>query len=389
MPLNLYYPHFDAAPSPFSQLVGNFFNQLQRNKQMQAQDLANKQSETNLKTLAQLNQERLKNVRQLNAMNAIKQQFIQPQAEAELALTQAKTRAEGVPTMSNLGKAFFERQKIIDQYGADSPQAKAYEGYIDRLSKGQQGMNIAINPQTGEIEASLGGTQVTGAPGDAVAMPGYGSKTGGGKLFVDPKTGNYVVTPTTPVLTSLQQQQMAAEFAKPFIEQVAEGGKFQKGTTQLAEKMQGFSNKWLGTEFGLPSELAHIKSVREAAADHLAKVLYPGAGSQLTDAKKEAVINIVTPRQGETEKSYRNRITTDLTKWINEQATESKYLQRRGFTGNMKSEEMERHLDASKLNNIKIGDKEYSIEDIEHTAKLRNMSTDEVIAQLEKRSRSE
>jgi len=173
---------------------------------LQRQKLANKEAQTNLQTLAQMNQARINAINEGIAVDAARKRMMD--LEAQYYPNQFAPHP-----MSPVGKAQQDYDMAVKAYGEDSPQAKVLKDYMNKLSLPTQGLQLSQTPGGG-LAISYGGQ----APVDRV--PGYGTKTGSGQLFYNPQTGQYQMTPTTQTESKLQQSLVAENNLQDLIKKV-------------------------------------------------------------------------------------------------------------------------------------------------------------------------
>lgn len=94
-----------------------------------------------------------------NKMLGTQAQYAEPTAQAQLNLLQAqaaKARQPSVTGLSPLEKAISGLQRIKQQYGMESPEAKMAQDYASRLAAGPAGMSFGIDKE-GNVTFSQGG----------------------------------------------------------------------------------------------------------------------------------------------------------------------------------------------------------------------------------------
>lgn len=106
------------------------------------------------------------------------------------------------PKYNNLEKAMHGLARIKQQYGEGSNEAKQAEAYAQRIAQGSQGTSLTVDPQTGAVSFSQGGSS-RGGPQQAITTD---------------ENGNQVIVqkPTTPVSTA-QQNAGVANAGREFI----------------------------------------------------------------------------------------------------------------------------------------------------------------------------
>lgn len=94
-----------------------------------------------------------------NKMLGTQAEYAEPTAQAQLNLLQAqaaRARQPSVTGLSPLEKAISGMQRIKQQYGAESPEAKMAQDYASRLAAGPAGMSFGIDKE-GNVTFSQGG----------------------------------------------------------------------------------------------------------------------------------------------------------------------------------------------------------------------------------------
>jgi hypothetical protein len=94
-----------------------------------------------------------------NKMAGVQAQYAEPTAQANLELLQArraKALQPSVTGLSPLEKAISGMQRIRQQYGVESPEAKMAQDYASRLAAGPAGMSFGVDKE-GNITFSQGG----------------------------------------------------------------------------------------------------------------------------------------------------------------------------------------------------------------------------------------
>lgn len=99
------------------------------------------------------------------------------------------------PVYNNLEKAMQGYERIKQQYGQDSSEAKTAQEYINRIAQGSGGMQLSIDPETKAVTFSQGG-YARGAPVQQVVEDENGNKT-------------IVNRPSTPTSTGYQKSALA------------------------------------------------------------------------------------------------------------------------------------------------------------------------------------
>ena len=94
-----------------------------------------------------------------NKMAGVQAQYAEPTAQANLELLQARRAKALQPSgagLSPLEKAISGMQRIRQQYGVESPEAKMAQDYASRLAAGPAGMSFGVDKE-GNITFSQGG----------------------------------------------------------------------------------------------------------------------------------------------------------------------------------------------------------------------------------------
>jgi len=94
-----------------------------------------------------------------NKMAGVQAQYAEPTAQANLEFLQArraKALQPSVTGLSPLEKAISGMQRIRQQYGVESPEAKMAQDYASRLAAGPAGMSFGVDKE-GNITFSQGG----------------------------------------------------------------------------------------------------------------------------------------------------------------------------------------------------------------------------------------
>lgn len=180
------------------------------------------------------------------------------------------------------------------------PDRDKVDQIITLKSQGNAGTTV-YNPDTGEPLVQVGGP-VGG---------GRGSKSGQGGVFSD-QQGNQYTPPTGAVNTQLQNRIIGEEQVEPILKDIVENvPQFQSGWTQLQKKVEGGMNRWLGTNYDLPSKAATGKAALTKSAESMIK-LY---GLNATGHNVDEVKNILIPDKDESKEGYENRVRTEMRKF--------------------------------------------------------------------------
>lgn len=131
--------------------------------------------------------------------NKLKQQEIDSSPyKQQLLQAQIQKALRGpAPVMSNYEKAVEGIDRIEQKYGKDSQEAKEARSYASRLAQGSQGTSLMVDPQTGAVSFSQGGSSRSG-PQSQIVTDDQGNKV-------------LVSKPTQPVTTAQQKLSLANE----------------------------------------------------------------------------------------------------------------------------------------------------------------------------------
>ena len=189
--------------------------------------------------------------------------------------------------------------RLRDSLPVNSPDREQVEQAIQATIKGSQGITM-FDPTTGEPMVQIGGS-------------GQNSNKGQGGQLYQTNKGNIYQKPTGPILTQLQNRITGNELVAPYIEKAIETlPQFQSGWTQLKNYAEGQSNKWLGTNFDLPSQLAEGKSSLGLAAEGMIRQF----GLNATGHNLKRMEQILTPSEGEAIEGYKNRAQRQLIEFL-------------------------------------------------------------------------
>jgi hypothetical protein len=259
-----------------------------------------------------------------NKIQGINAQYAEPMAQSKLALTKASIQRAlrgPQPVLSNLEKAIAGTQRIKQQFGENSPEAKAADAYVQKISQGSGGISVGVDPDTGMPLVQIGG----GARGQG---------NNGSKLF-QTESGEVLSQPTGASATNLQGRVTGAETVKPYIEEIIKTlPQFQELQNLGKTYAKGLSNAVFKTNYKEPSELASGKAALKEASEGLIKTF----GLNATGANRVAMEDILAPHFGESAQGYTERVTNQLEAFMKNKKYAEKSLRRGISVGNPKGE---------------------------------------------------
>lgn len=195
------------------------------------------------------------------------------------------------------------RQHLIQV--SDRGAVKQINGVTPIVKNGTQ---LSIDPATGQVlfQQGMTDTDLSGLVKDPSKSPARG---GQGGVYVDPKTGKTIVTNTPKNQTQDQTTISSMQRVTPQIDTLLKVmPQFQSATTQAQKGLEGFSNKYFGTNFSLPSEFATGQAQLAAAPEALMKAY----GLNVTDESLKTMRQTIQPMSGESPQGYKNRILETL-----------------------------------------------------------------------------
>lgn len=269
------------------------------------------------KTLNDINKEKL---------NLMPQQFSMQNEinNAKINLLRSQAARQGAISNdldSTFGKMLEDRQRIIQQYGANSPQAHAMAALLNRTAAGSRGISVGLgNGQQIQVGGSVQNPAQFFPTGNA-GMPGMAQ---GGITTKDPRFGSYrsaqggvytttnpdgttstISSPTSQSTTQNQTALMGAQRAKDIINQLGNVlPQFQGVFPKAGEKAAAITNSLGITNFQSPSNYAYGQELLKIAPEGLVKAF----GLNSTDANVKAFREALAPRFGETSNSLNSRI---------------------------------------------------------------------------------
>lgn len=215
-----------------------------------------------------------------------------------MAQQYVKAHINGKPEAEQLGtfgKAYNDYQRIVQQLGADSPEAKMAKANLERISQGSQGITV-MDPKTGLPLVQVGGS----------------SKGQGPKVYQDAQ-GNFVSPLTTGNVGAQQKQIIGEKQANASLQKAIElYAPYINPRTRTITNMKGWLNDHIpGANFESPSKRAEGITYLKSSADKLLKAMgLPGSDIQLAHVKE-----IVEPMKGETGKYWAERVQRQLNEY--------------------------------------------------------------------------
>jgi hypothetical protein len=261
-----------------------------------------------------------------NKIKGVQARYAEPMASVGLQQAQGnlgllpyreqllKARAQAAlhpqAALSNFEKAIQGQQRIIQQFGQDSPQAKAANDYIQKLSAGSNGISVSIDPETGQPLVQIGGS---------------GGRGKGAGMVVNPATGEIFSSPTNTVATKLQNKIIGEQQLEPIMKDIINTvPQFQSGWKEIQRDLVGVTNRWLGTDFRQPSEAKMGQAALTKATESLIG-LY-GLYGNAHNVKK--VSTILEPGKGESPAGYKDRVKKEMDTYVKSLKTSQSQLGR-------------------------------------------------------------
>lgn len=323
-----------------------------------------KQKSEQLKYLPQILQQKLQAGQLANQMSQAELQYKPQLLASQLQHILLSNKKMSQPEFASpIGKAMQDYNTIKSMYGEEDPRTQAAKAYLGQISAGKQGISLSTNPD-GSFNFNMGGVS------DVNKNPMFGSqKSGaGGTYQIRDENGNIrtVSTPTNAVSAFNQRAIGSIDKIQPMIEDMTKQlPQFQSPKTKALEKLQGYSNTFLGTDYRLPSvKAAGIQNLKMSTEG-----LIRAAGLQPTVEALKMMNEAIEPQPGESANGYKNRLVNTL-KNIKKEQEQFKEAQRVGYdvSGENSSNDM--------------GMGKFTDEDIMHTAKKYNMTPEQVKAKL-------
>jgi hypothetical protein len=228
-----------------------------------------------------------------NTINEAKAKYAPQQEEAnvnnKLASTDYyKALSQQALRPKPIGGKISQLEQLRDRFPKGSQQYILYDTALQNALSGQQGITV-YDPQGNPM------VQIGGSSGSK------GSK--GGQLYQN-KEGDQYISPTGAVQTNLQQRIIGQKIVEPYIQNMIKTlPQFQSGWTQGLSNAEGIANRWLGTNFDLPSQLQEGKASRGVAAEGMLKEF----GLNATGRNLVRMEEILTPGKDESVEGYKER----------------------------------------------------------------------------------
>lgn len=224
---------------------------------------------------------------------------------AKLGLLQQQKQASPLP-LSSFGKLVHDRGLAETQFGVNSQEMKTFDAAIQKAAAQTTGLQV-YGPN-GQLLVSQGAP--TQPFSNFFKNPLMGSaRSGSGGTYINPQTGQTVSTDTTPMATSDQSAISAVDRVTPQMTNILQTlPPFQSGWKNMLTNMQGFSNRWLGSNYGGPSIRASGLASLETAPEALLKAY----GLRPSEYALRVMKETIKPRSGETSAGYQQRIGDTL-----------------------------------------------------------------------------
>lgn len=252
----------------------------------------------------------------------IRQKLLQAELESipyKQKLLQAKAQAALRP--KPIAGKISQLEQLRDRFAPGSEQYQLYDTALRNALAGQQGITV-FDPQ-GNPMVQIGGS--AGAKGN-----------GAGTIYQSP-TGEQYQTPTKAVQTNLQQRIVGQKIVEPYIQNMIKTlPQFQSGWTKGLAGAEGIANRWLRTNFDLPSQLQEGMASKGLAAEGMLREF----GLNATGKNLERMEAILTPGKDESDEGYRNRATRQAIQFL-QTTKESQELSRSGIPVKENNEPMQ------------------------------------------------
>lgn len=241
-------------------------------------------------------QEALIAAQQKNQMNAPYAENANRVFNADVGLREAQTQAALRPKpipgkLSNI-------ERLRDRYPKGSEDWNTYDKALRNAIEGQNG--ITLYDPKGNPMVQIGGSSGTKGAGK------------GGQLY-ESSNGNQYQTPTNAISTQVQNRIIGQKLVEPYLKNIIKTlPQFQSGWTKGLSSAEGFTNKWLGTNFDLPSQLQSGKASLGLAAEGMLRQF----GLNATSKNLTRMEAILTPGEDESPNGYTRRATQQLLDFI-------------------------------------------------------------------------
>lgn len=227
----------------------------------------------------------------------LRKQLLQSELESapfKQQLLQAQAQAAMRP--KPIAGKISQLEQLRDRFAPGSDQYKLYDTAFRNALAGQQGITV-FDPQ-GNPMVQIGGSS--------------GGKAGAGGIYQSP-TGTQYQTPTKAAQTNLQQRIVGQELVEPYIQNMIKTlPQFQSAWTRGQSSTEGFANRWLGTNFKLPSELQEGIASKGLAAEGMLKEF----GLNATGKNLQRMESILTPGKDESTEGYKERASRQAMQFL-------------------------------------------------------------------------
>jgi len=278
---------------------------------------------------------------------------MQPLKEA-LLRAQAQKALQPQSPQSSLGKLMADRLRA-QQSGASQESLQQYDQAIANVAQGRQGI-VVTDPKTGQEMIRIGG-------------PASSRGTDGG---VYQSGDEQVSTVTKPTKTSLEKSLIAADQVDRLAKNIVNISNTKGWFNKAMNMFEKFSNEYLGGNYDNPSDIQYVQSSIKTMTEPLIREM----GLNATDKTIAEVNSILQPQWGESSDGYKKRITKQLHDYSTNNKGKTDFL----FEGvRRKSPQADK-----KESSIDYGS--YSPADIKYTAKVNNMTEQQVLDFLRKKN---
>lgn len=80
----------------------------------------------------------------------------------KMKMLEAQAAHYGQPSLNPMEKAIMGSERIKQMYGENSPQYNMAKDYANKIAQGSQGMQLSVDPETGAVNFSQGGSSLGG-----------------------------------------------------------------------------------------------------------------------------------------------------------------------------------------------------------------------------------
>lgn len=298
--------------------------------------------------------------------------------------------------LSSAGKALYDYQQALKAFGPDDPRTIEMKQYLERTVAGQQGLSVTGLPGGG-FKITQGGVVPSGdAQSDftlSPASPHSRYSTGGGTL-INPQTGQAVSIPTRTTASKLQQAEIADEIVPEALTKIYHDLSPGIGPEGMGKRAYGMLKQAMFGE--TDPTLSHYTSAITSEIPQNVDQLLKSYQLNATEGNRSSLQHSLTPKWYDTPNSYGRRIADTIAQMLVRQKQYQKYL-KQGISLNDESDKHDLMQDLSdKIYGQLTGENaksqksspNYTLEDIQYTAKLRNMTIPQVKAWMKSRGLS-